>query len=108
MQICSSCTPTRTTGGKVLRRSAWDWGMKKADEMGVEMFLDSTPVGKPLYEANGFQVVEKTVIVPQTENPDSDWKDAEAKIGHSEWWLMWRPAGGNYEEGVTVKPWEKK
>ncbi|KAI1357839.1 acyl-CoA N-acyltransferase [Xylaria arbuscula] len=85
-----------------------NWGMKKADEMGVEMFLDSTPVGKPLYEANGFQVVEKTVIVPQTENPDSDWKEAEAKIGHSEWWLMWRPAGGNYEEGVTVKPWAKK
>ncbi|KAI1337251.1 hypothetical protein F5Y15DRAFT_418017 [Xylariaceae sp. FL0016] len=82
-----------------------NWGMNKADEMSVEMFLDSTPVGKPLYEANKFHVVEKTVIVPQTQSPDQGWKDAEKKIGHSTWWLMWRPIKGQYEEGGTVKPW---
>ncbi|KAI1875933.1 uncharacterized protein JN550_001429 [Neoarthrinium moseri] len=84
-----------------------NWGMNKADEMGVEMFLDSTPVGKPLYEANKFHVIEKTVIIPQVDNPDEKWKEAEEKIGHSTWWLMWRPVRGHYEEGVTMKPWEK-
>ncbi|KAI0484976.1 acyl-CoA N-acyltransferase [Xylariaceae sp. FL0804] len=84
-----------------------NWGIKKADDMGVEMFLDSTVEGKPLYEANKFHVVEKTVIVPQNDNPDEGWKKAEEKIGHSTWWLMWRPVMGQYTEGESVKPWLK-
>ncbi|KAF7519884.1 hypothetical protein G7054_g12946 [Neopestalotiopsis clavispora] len=84
-----------------------DWGMAKADEMGVEFFLDATPVGKPLYDANGFVEVDKNVIIPKTDSPDEAWKAAEKKIGHSTWYLMWRPPGGNYEEGKTLKPWEK-
>ncbi|KAI1809054.1 hypothetical protein GGS20DRAFT_573742 [Poronia punctata] len=84
-----------------------DWGMAKADEMGVEMFLDATPVGKPLYDVNGFVEVENNIILPRTENPDDAWKATEKKTGHSTWYLMWRPIGGNYEEGKTAKPWEK-
>ena len=84
-----------------------DWGMAKADEMGVELFLDSTPAGRPLYDTNGFVVVEKNVIVPRTNNPDDAWKATEKKIGHSTWFLMWRPPGGNYGDGKTIKPWEK-
>lgn len=85
-----------------------DWGMAKADEMGVEFFLDATPVGRPLYDANGLIEIEKNDIKPQTENPDDAWKAVEKKIGPTTWYLMWRPAGGNYEEGKTDKPWEKK
>lgn len=33
------------------------WGVKKADEDGVEAYLDATPEGKPLYEKFGFQNV---------------------------------------------------
>ncbi|KAI1173358.1 hypothetical protein F4777DRAFT_558197 [Nemania sp. FL0916] len=84
-----------------------DWGMVKADEMGVDFFLDATPIGRPLYLANKFVEVEKNVIVPRTETPDDGWRAAEKNIGHTTWWLMWRPPGGNYEEGKTVKPWEK-
>ncbi|KAI0448669.1 hypothetical protein F5B21DRAFT_518773 [Xylaria acuta] len=60
-----------------------DYRRQGADEMGVEMSLDSTPVGKLLYEANGFHIVEKT-----TGGPDEMWKEAEEKIGRSTWWLM--------------------
>jgi GNAT superfamily N-acetyltransferase len=84
------------------------WGMDKADDMAVEMFLDSTPEGKPLYESHQFHLVEKSVISPQTENPDDAWNEIKNKVGDSNWWLMWRPVHGKYEEGVTVKPWEKK
>ncbi|KAL7625558.1 hypothetical protein AAE478_004778 [Parahypoxylon ruwenzoriense] len=84
-----------------------DWGMAKADETGVEMFLDSTPLGRPLYEKNGFMYVEKNVISPRTDSPDEAWKETVEKAGdHSDWWLMWRPVRGKYEE-KTVKPWEK-
>ncbi|OTA99838.1 hypothetical protein M426DRAFT_16069 [Hypoxylon sp. CI-4A] len=82
-------------------------GVVKADEIGVEFFLDATVVGKPLYDANGFVEVQKNVIIPRTDNPDDAWKETEEKTGHSTWFLMWRPQGGNYEEGKTVKPWEE-
>lgn len=84
-----------------------DWGIAKADEMGVELFLDASPVGRPLYDANGLVEVDKNDIIPRTNDPDDAWKAMEKKTGHSTWFLMWRPAGGNYEEGKTVKPWEK-
>ncbi|RYP19388.1 hypothetical protein DL765_003361 [Monosporascus sp. GIB2] len=83
-----------------------DWGMKKADELGLELFLDSTPQGRPLYEANGFIYVEENVITPTTDNPDEKWKETEDKVGPFTFWLMWRPVGGRYEEGKTAKPWE--
>ncbi|KAI1742883.1 acyl-CoA N-acyltransferase [Xylaria scruposa] len=85
-----------------------NWGMAKADEMGVELFLDATPVGRPLYKANGLIEVEEHIIVPRMDHPDDAWKASEKKIGHSTWFLMWRPPGGNYEEGKTIKPWERK
>ncbi|KAI1445422.1 acyl-CoA N-acyltransferase [Annulohypoxylon stygium] len=84
-----------------------DWGMKKADELGYDFFLDSTPYGRPLYEANGFVYIEENVNIPKTDNPDDKWKEVEEKVGPFTFWLMWRPVGGKYEEGKTVKPWEK-
>ncbi|EMR70222.1 putative gnat family protein [Eutypa lata UCREL1] len=83
-----------------------DWGMKKADELGLEFFLDATPPGRPLYEANGFIYAEENVTAPTTDNPDERWKETEEKVGPFTFWLMWRPAGGRYEEGKTIKPWE--
>lgn len=83
-----------------------DWGMSKADELGLEFFLDATPPGKPLYEANGFVIVEENVTAPTKDNPDEKWKQMEEKVSPFTFWLMWRPVGGKYEDGKTVKPWE--
>ncbi|KAI0117933.1 acyl-CoA N-acyltransferase [Nemania sp. FL0031] len=84
------------------------WGIKKADEMGVEMFLDSTPMGRPLYEENGFVGVHDNLITPQTDTPDDAWKELEKKTGPVPFCLMWRPVGGKYEEGKTILPWENE
>ncbi|KAJ8130094.1 hypothetical protein O1611_g3534 [Lasiodiplodia mahajangana] len=84
------------------------WGMKKADEMGVEMFLDSTPMGRALYERNGFVTVKDNIIVPQTDKPDEAWNELEKNTGPVPFYLMWRPVGGNYEEGKTILPWENE
>ncbi|KAI1424923.1 acyl-CoA N-acyltransferase [Xylaria sp. FL1777] len=85
-----------------------DWGMKQADALELELFLDATPHGKPLYEKNGFICIEENVTNVKTDNPDGKWKEMEDQIGSFTFWLMWRPVGGKYEEGKTVKPWESK
>ncbi|KAI0191938.1 acyl-CoA N-acyltransferase [Astrocystis sublimbata] len=59
------------------------WGIKKADEMGVEIFLDAGLVGKPLYQANGFVVVAENLIVPHAETKDAAWEELEHQVGSS-------------------------
>lgn len=81
-----------------------DWGMKKADEMGFDLFLGSTPHGRPLYETNGFRYIEENVIVPVTDDPDEKWKEIEERLGPFTFWLMWRPANGVYEGREMSKP----
>ncbi|RAL12578.1 GNAT family N-acetyltransferase [Aspergillus homomorphus CBS 101889] len=44
----------RGLGSQLLR-----WGLKQADEAGVETFLASTPQGRRLYEKHGFEVVRE-------------------------------------------------
>ncbi len=45
-------------GGMLVR-----WGTERADEDGVEAYLDSTPEGVPVYVRYGFQEVEKRVYM---------------------------------------------
>ncbi|KAI0116288.1 acyl-CoA N-acyltransferase [Nemania sp. FL0031] len=70
-----------------------DWGVKKSNEMRLDIYLDSTPHGRPLYEANGFEYIEKNINVPTTENPDDAWKEIEKKVGPFTFWLMRRLVG---------------
>ncbi|KAI1500855.1 acyl-CoA N-acyltransferase [Biscogniauxia marginata] len=79
-----------------------NWGMKKADELGLEIYLDSTPHGKPLYEVNGFTCLDENFIKPQRDNPDEKWKEIEQKVGPFTFWLMWRPVGGKHETGKIL------
>lgn len=74
-----------------------DWGMKKADELGLDVFLDATPPGKPLYEANGFICLKENITKPTMENPDEKWKEMENKVGAFTFWLMQRPANKDKE-----------
>lgn len=76
-----------------------DWGIKKADEMEVDFYLDSTPYGKPLYEVNGFEYIEENVNHPKRENPDEAWKEVEKKVAPFTFWLMCRPFRKGAGEG---------
>ena len=85
-----------------------EWGIKKAEEIGVEMWLDATVYGVPLYKKHGFVVVNENVIAPESEKPDDEWRKVEEILKPPmTLWQMWRPAGGKYVEGETVRPWEQ-
>jgi GNAT superfamily N-acetyltransferase len=83
-----------------------EWGIKRADELGLEIWLDSTVYGVPLYKKHGFQVVKENNINPQTENPDDDWRKIEEDLLPITLWSMWRPIRGEYEDGKTPAPQE--
>ncbi|TAQ86669.1 hypothetical protein B7494_g5028 [Chlorociboria aeruginascens] len=36
-----------------------EWGLERADQMGVEAYLEASPVGKRIYERHGFKEVER-------------------------------------------------
>ena len=43
--------------GKGLASKILQWGISRADERRVEIFLSASPQGKPLYEKHGFRSV---------------------------------------------------
>ena len=48
-----------------------EWGLKKADEMGVETWVESTQDGKDFYKRHGFTHVEYLVLDPPVEPVDN-------------------------------------
>ncbi|KAF2683304.1 hypothetical protein K458DRAFT_452810 [Lentithecium fluviatile CBS 122367] len=82
------------------------WGIDTAKSLGVEFWLNSTSVGKPLYDKFGFELVKKNTLVPKTENPDEMWQQTKEKFGEIIFWTMWLPKEGAIDPGNTVRPWE--
>lgn len=83
-----------------------DWGTKKADELGIEAFVEATDNGKPTHERHGFTYMNTLYLDPTRRNPSKRWLELcnwlQTPIHY---YLMWRPKGGKYEEGETVAPW---
>ncbi|KAI1110228.1 acyl-CoA N-acyltransferase [Nemania sp. NC0429] len=75
-------------------RQLMSWGLEKSKQLDVDIFLDSTPYGRPLYEATGFEYIEENVTIPKTQIEDDSWKEIEKKVGPFTFWLMRRPARG--------------
>lgn len=67
-----------------------NWGMERADELRLEIFLDSTSPGRPLYEANGFSYLQENHIRPRKDHPDRQWQEVQAKVGPIIFWPMKR------------------
>ena len=68
----------RGAGSKLVK-----WGVDRADEMGVEVFLESTRYARHMYEQHGFKLKEQ--VVWETPEKWSKWPT----LVH---WFMWRPA----------------
>lgn len=78
--------------------------------MGLEAFVESTDDGRELYKAHGFVIVrpfflDMPPIVAGNEEELAKLKESIAPEPYRVW-LMWRPKGGNFEEGKTAFPWE--
>jgi GNAT superfamily N-acetyltransferase len=81
------------------------WGIDKANELGVEFWLNATPIGKPLYEQLGFKLVVVNPLVPKTEKPDDKWKEMEEQFKDIVFYTMYLPKEGDLvgmHEGGSV------
>jgi GNAT superfamily N-acetyltransferase len=50
------------------------WGCEKADELGVEAFLEASPMGQPLYARYGFETVKEVGIDLRQYGGDEEMK----------------------------------
>lgn len=50
-----------------------EWGTRKADELGLESFVESTEMARRTYEKQGFYVIGDFYLDAQEENPSKEF-----------------------------------
>ncbi|EED16410.1 GNAT family acetyltransferase, putative [Talaromyces stipitatus ATCC 10500] len=88
------------------------WGLSRADELGLESWLDASTEGRPVYTKLGFVPYRMNNVNPAmpssyTEEEKAEWEKLEKEILPMDSMTMWRPLGGKFVEGETVKPWDR-
>lgn len=77
------------------------WGIDKADELGLDCFVESTLDGRLAYESVGFRVIGELHLDATTDNPDESFKAAREEFGVPiSGWIMKRDAvARKHEDG---------
>lgn len=88
-----------------------NWGLSHADKLGLETWLDASEHGQPVYQKLGFVPYTMNKINPvmppsYTAEQRAEWEKWEQEILPMDAMSMWRPVGGKFVEGETVKPWD--
>jgi hypothetical protein len=85
-----------------------DWGIQQADQKSLETYIDATNIGRPLYAKYGFLEGPKIEFALDSLEETPRRKELEKELLPFEWWPMFRPVGGKYEDGQALLPWEKE
>ncbi|KAL9082640.1 MAG: hypothetical protein Q9165_008838 [Trypethelium subeluteriae] len=65
-----------------------EWGVAKAAQMHVDMWLDATIYGIPLYKKHGFMIVNENNLCPQRESPSKEWEAIHRELSPMVMWQM--------------------
>jgi len=65
------------------------WGLERADEKGLESYIEATDLGKPVYEKFGFDVIKRNEFILE-DKEGSEWEELKAELLPFEWWSMHR------------------
>lgn len=77
--------------GKGVASLVMEWGLERADELGLETYIEATDVGKPVYEKFGFDAIEMSELHLEKQTTE-EGKKVEADLLPLQWWSMRRPA----------------
>jgi len=82
------------------------WGVQKADDLGVECFVEASDAGKHLYKKFGY--IALTKIIVDAENGTKQRSNMIEKLipGGIHYWAMWRPKGGMVKDGAPQTLWD--
>lgn len=83
-----------------------NWGVQKADELGIECFVEATDPGSMLYQKFGFTNLMKVLV--DAENGTKERHEMIKKLAPQpvKYWAMWRPKGGMLRDGAPQTLWE--
>ncbi|KAL3462067.1 acyl-CoA N-acyltransferase [Aspergillus heterothallicus] len=92
-----------------LGKMIMEWGLRIADERGLESWLDATEFGAPLYKLFGFRpiLVNRVKPVPERDlsaDEEEEWEHYTKTLLPIDATVMWRPPKGIFVEGQTVVP----
>jgi N-acetylglutamate synthase-like GNAT family acetyltransferase len=59
---------------------AMKWGLAKADELGLDIFVESTEDGRGFYEAHGFEVFDDFSLDASTATPSKEFTQQTAAL----------------------------
>ncbi|KAF2637580.1 hypothetical protein P280DRAFT_407351 [Massarina eburnea CBS 473.64] len=83
-------------------------GITRADDLNLECWMESSGMGKPLYEIFGFKPISTIQFDTERTNASDVWRRCEHDLIPPTITTMWRPKGGLWTvNGRTVEgPWE--
>ncbi|KAL8947502.1 MAG: hypothetical protein Q9222_006221 [Ikaeria aurantiellina] len=67
-----------------------DWGINKADELGLEAFIEAAMPAIPLYLRHDFKVMDNYWIDPKVSQPSEEWERLKEQIPPIHRAFMWR------------------
>lgn len=82
------------------------WGIGKAQQLGIESFIEASESGRFLYEKFGYRVLFKIAFDSSKVDPSDEWRKLEHELTPIAFYAMWRPAGGAFEDDKTEAQWE--
>ncbi|KAK9239687.1 GNAT family acetyltransferase [Lipomyces kononenkoae] len=96
--------------GKGIGRAMLNWGLSKADKLGLESWLDASVFGFSLYQSVGFLTygsnnVRVEMPADYSAEQKAEWEHYKKILLPIEHAVMWRPAGGKFIIGKTITPW---
>ena len=87
LNVCCTHPEYRWCG---IGRMLMEWGVEHGDQLDLDTYVDASGMGKPLYEAYGFEVVDEHRFSAPKTDPSPVWQEMEATLLPYEWWGMVR------------------
>lgn len=92
---------------KGIGQAIMDWGLRRADELGLETYIEATAAGRKLYERCGCRVVARVDVDMESKGDarGKEWKALQGEMLPCGYDSMWRPVRGVWMEDEPQKSW---
>lgn len=87
-----------------------EWGMRRADELGLESYIEATAAGRLLYERCGYRSVARVDVDMEDKDGEKGevWKALQSDLLPAGYDSMWRPVKGIWMKDEPQKTWGRR